>query len=52
MHGHAKKCLDDYIPFQLMAYFLLQICTKGDFLIKLSPFDYEWPWITCHNKNT
>jgi hypothetical protein len=21
MHGHAKESLDDYIPFQQMAYF-------------------------------
>jgi hypothetical protein len=40
-HGHEEKKLDDYIPFQLVAYFLLQTCTKGDFLIESSPFDFE-----------
>ncbi len=25
---------------------------QGEFSTKSSPFDYGWPWITCHNRST
>ncbi len=31
MHGNVEKNLDDSLPLQAMAYFFLQICSRGGF---------------------
>jgi hypothetical protein len=49
MHGNAKKGLDDNLPYQLVAGFFLQICSKGGFSRKLTCFYSRWAWFSCYN---
>jgi hypothetical protein len=48
MHGNVKKNLDDGLPFQITAYFFLQIYSKGDFLKEHTFLDPQWAWVTRH----
>jgi hypothetical protein len=52
MHGIAKKNLDDNLPLQAMAYFFLQICSKGDFSREHTSIDPLWAWVTCQYTST
>ncbi len=53
-----RSCMAMQKKIWMIAYFstncLLSFANlyQGIFLNKSSPFDYGWPWITCHNRST